>query len=53
VDKRADKEGNEKGAALKRRLRGVRKRKQARQRLGQEVSAFKARLVDARRRVDR
>jgi hypothetical protein len=51
VEKRADSDGNEKGEALKQRLRGVRKRKQAQQRLGQEASAFKARLVEARRRV--
>jgi hypothetical protein len=51
VEKRADNEGNEKGEALKRRLRGVRKRKQAQQHLGRDASAFKARLVKARRRI--
>jgi hypothetical protein len=51
VDKRADSEGNEKSEALKMRLRGVRRRKRAQQRIGEEASAFKARLVEARRRV--
>ena len=51
MDKTADKAGNDKSDALKRRLRGVRKRKRAQQRVGQEASVFKARLVEARRRV--
>ena len=53
MEKRAKNDGNEKAGALKRRLRGVRKRKRAQQRLGQEASAFKGRLVEARRRIDR
>lgn len=51
MEKAPDNGGNEKGTALKRRLRSVRKRKRAKQRLGQEASAFKARLVEARRRI--
>jgi hypothetical protein len=51
VEKKSRKDGNEKGGALKQRLRGVRKRKRVQQRKGQEASTVKARLVEARRRL--
>jgi hypothetical protein len=53
MDKRNENEGNQKGGELKRRLRGVRKRKQVQQCLGKDARAFKMRLVEARGRVGR
>jgi len=50
---RDNSQGNEKGGELKRRLKGVRRRKQVRERLGQDTTSFRVRLVEGRRRVDR
>ena len=53
MSKGHDNQGNEKGGALKRRLRGVRRRKQLQERLGQEATAFRMQLAEGRERVDR
>lgn len=51
--KGSDSQGNEKGGQLKQRLRGVRRRKQVQERLGQEATSFRMRLVEGRGRIDR
>lgn len=53
MDKRSEGEGDQKGGELKRRLKGVRKRKQAQRRLERDASAFKMRLVKTRRPIER
>ncbi|MFO7741543.1 MAG: hypothetical protein R6X31_04425 [Anaerolineae bacterium] len=53
MEKRDQVEGNQRGEELKGRLKGVRKRKQVQQCLGQDGVAFKVRLARARGRVGR
>lgn len=53
MGKRDDGQGNQKGGELKRRLKGVRKRKQVHEHLSQDGLAFKVRLVEARGRIGR
>ncbi|MEA3374878.1 MAG: hypothetical protein U9R72_01565 [Chloroflexota bacterium] len=53
MEKRDQGEGKQRGGELKGRLRGVRRRKQVYQCLGQDGVAFKVRLARARGRVGR
>lgn len=53
MDERSEGERDQKGGELKKRLKGVRKRKRAQRCLERDASAFKMRLVKARRRIER
>jgi hypothetical protein len=53
VERRDERGQDQKGGEIKRRLRGVRKRKQAQPRFGCDVMAFKMRLVKAKGQLDR
>lgn len=53
MEKRDQGEGKQRGEELKGRLRGVRRRKQVQQCLGQDGAALKVRLARGRGRVGR
>ena len=52
MEKRAEGEQGEPGGELKKRLKGVRKRKYAQRRFGRDVLAFKMRLVKTKVQLD-
>ena len=52
MEKRDEREQGQKGGELKKRLKGVRKRKKAQPRFGCDVMAFKMRLVKTKGQLD-